>query len=208
MRSLVPVAVCLLVAAAGCGAPVSSPSPTPTGVPTTDSTRESVGDTPTTPATHTATRGVEGTATSRTSTPNPTVTATPVPLQAAGTPCDEDLWIDFWRPQNDKGGWTQSNVRVSYTLPANASIFLVAYVDGRVAGVSFDADYGTGGYHVDGYGFDLDRTLDGHHLVQVVVYTDENENRQFDRDVDSPCLVDGDVAQAGPSRLNYSQYEP
>lgn len=105
------------------------------------------------------------------------------------------------------GGWTQRSVRVSYTLPANTSVFLLAYVDGEPAGVSFDADYGTGRYHVDGFGFDLERAFTGSHLVQVVVYTDENENGQFDSGVDSPCLVDGEVLQAGPTRLNYTRYE-
>jgi hypothetical protein len=204
MWRLGSVLAVLLVVLAGCSVPAgqSSPSPvtpsfetptpaetavsTPVGTPTQSSTDR--------PATTTATE-----------TRKPTVSATPVSLASSGTPCTEDLWIDFWRPQNDKGGWTQNSVRVSYTLPANTSIFLVTYVDGSVAGVSFDADFGDNGYHVDGFGVDLNRSLSGVHLVQVVVYTDENENGQFDRGTDHPCLVDGTVLQAGGT-LDFSDY--
>ncbi|WP_436907851.1 hypothetical protein [Halosimplex marinum] len=205
MRSLGSALVCLLGVAAGCAAPGTQSSPAPTDAPGTASPVDTT-STASPAGTATPSATVAGTPTATpTRTPTP-VAATPVPLRAAGRPCDEDLWIDFWRPQNDTGGWTASNVRVSYTLPANTSIFLVAYVDGRVAGVSFDADYGSDHYHVDGFGFDLDRAFTGPHLVQVAVYTDSNGNGRFDRGVDSPCLVDGEVLQAGPAHLNYSRY--
>ncbi|MFC7196562.1 hypothetical protein ACFQL4_21180 [Halosimplex aquaticum] len=200
MRSLVLAAVCLVVVVAGCSAPSAQPSPAPTAA----SPVETADIASTTPPDGTLTPSVTDTETP-TRTPTP-VAATPVPLRAAAEPCDENLWIGFSDPQNSMGGWTQRSVRVSYTLPANTSIFLVAYVDGELAGTSFGADYGPGRYHVDGFGFDLDRSFTGPHLVQVVVYTDGNGNRRFDRGVGAPCLVDGEVAQAGPARLDYSQY--
>jgi hypothetical protein len=200
MGRAVPLGVALLLVVTGCASPVTSPGPVERA---TDATRER-------PATATGSDGRGSPSTVRpvhTPALTPTSTATPVSLASTGVPCDEDFWIGFWRPHNDMGGWTGSTVRVSYRLPANTDIFLVAYVDGEIAGVSFDADLGNGSYHVDGLGVDLRREFTGPHLVQVVVYTDRDLNRQFDPSTDRPCLTNGTVLQAGPSTLNFSQYE-
>lgn len=198
MWRLGSVAVILLVVLVGCSAPaVQSSAPVTPSSDTSTPPGAAVGTPVGTPTEY-------PTATTEKAR-KPTVSATPVSLASTGAPCNEDLWIGVWRPQNDKGGWTQSTVRVSYTLPANTSIFLVTYVDGSLADVSFRADLGDSGYHVDGFGVDLNRSLSGVHLVQVVVYTDENETGQFDRSTDHPCLVDGTVLQAGGT-LDFSDY--
>lgn len=134
------------------------------------------------------------------------MSGTPVPFQSGGTECNSDIWIDFWGP-NDTRPWTQSSIHISYTKPANTSFLLVAYIDGQVAAESYEQDPGEHDIHFDGARISLQREYTGRHAVQVVVYHDENQNSEFDRGTDTPCLVDGDIAQAGPTWVNFSQFE-
>ncbi len=95
---------------------------------------------------------------------------------------------------------------MSFTIPANTTLFLVAYVDGEVAGTSFHADTGDTITTAEGFRVNLQRSYSGLHVVQTVVYSDQNENGEFDRDIDAPCTVNGSVVQAGPERMNFTAY--
>ncbi|WP_436910775.1 hypothetical protein [Halosimplex marinum] len=95
---------------------------------------------------------------------------------------------------------------MSFTIPSNGSLFLVTYVDGDVASTHSRADIGRNIVTADGYPIDLQRSYSGTRVVQTVVYSDRDGNGEFDRDADAPCVVDGEVVQAGPERLNFTAY--
>ncbi len=151
--------------------------------------------------------GVSPTTTATPSQASPASTTAPTPypeptpvteLASTEVTCDESLSVSFWN------GWTQNSVRVSYYLPANTSILLVTYIDGTVQSATIRKNTHDDGIHADGDKLLLQNALSGVHTVRTVVYQDSNGDGQFEKGVDSPCQVAGEVVQAGPTRMNFS----
>lgn len=149
-----------------------------------------------------------------TPTPSPTPTAetpfhspaTPIAeLPSSGIQCDDSLSLSFWG-LNDARFWTQDSVRVGYSLPPNTSVILVTYIDGSVSGVTYrNVTTSSGGVNADGDMLQLDTRLTGKHVVRTVVHHDQNDDGQFEPGTDLPCLVDGEVVEAGPVEIDFSQ---
>lgn len=107
--------------------------------------------------------------------------------------------------------WEPDRIAIGYTVPANASVFFVAFEEGTVIGTTHvtttDREHGV---TADGDGIPLENALTGSHMIRVGAYRDSNANGQFDFGTDSPCRSDGNVVEAGPRRINFStlQYRP
>lgn len=135
------------------------------------------------------------------SSPTTTVSPATQDFRSSGVPCSDELEIGFWG-LNEEQFWDQDVVRVTYTIPSNLDVLLVTYVDGTVSGV----DSPNSGDHADGASLELNSTYSGKHIVRVIVFEDNNENRILDANTDSPCLNDGDVVQAGPKEIDFSRF--
>jgi hypothetical protein len=108
----------------------------------------------------------------------------------------------------DETGWTPDRVAVGYTLPADASVLLVAVENGTVRGVSHVETTGLEhGVTADGDTVPLDRPLDGTRRLRVVAYADANRNGQFDPGTDTRCRSDGNPVQAGPRRVDFDAFQ-
>ncbi|WP_123537707.1 hypothetical protein [Halosimplex salinum] len=125
-------------------------------------------------------------------------------LSATGVSCHEDLSVNFWGIEEQL--WDRNSVRVGYSVPANTSVFLVAYVDGVRSGVVYERNGGDDAIVVDGGEIHLDSSFSGTHTVEIVLYHDEGGNEQFERSVDSPCLDDETVIMAGPRKIDFSEF--
>lgn len=103
--------------------------------------------------------------------------------------------------------WAPNRIAIGYTVPANASIFFVAFEEGTVIGTTHvttrDLEHGV---TADGDGIPLDRRLTGSHMIRVGAYTDTNDNGQFDFGDDMPCKSEGHPVEAGPRRVNFSSF--
>lgn len=177
MRHALPVLFLLLVVSSGCATTVNQP-------PSTADPATPDGKTPSATAT-----GVAET----------------LNLSSLGTACDE-LYVDFWG-LNEEQFWQPDVVRVNYDVPPNTSFLLATYVDGAVRGVSYETNEYDDGVNVDGAELELDTPLSGEHVVQVVIYHDEDGDGQLDRDVDPPCLNDGVVVKTRPARVDFSRFD-
>lgn len=135
-------------------------------------------------------------------------TGTPDPATATlspGVACDSDLWVEFWGLSDDSL-WRSDAVRVGYYLPPNTSVLFVTYVDGDIAGTTYEHNGYDDGFNADGARLDLEQTYDGEHRVQVVAYEDTNDSEAFERGVDQPCRADGELVQAGPTVVDFSRF--
>lgn len=137
--------------------------------------------------------------------PTPPPEPTPVvALTDTATACDDALSIAFWGLSGENF-WSQDTVRVGYRLPANTSVLLVTYIDGTVQDVTSRTtdDSAT---HADGDELTLDGRFSGTHVVRTVVYRDTNRDGQLQQDVDAPCTADGELVQAGPTRVDFDRF--
>lgn len=186
MRYALHIVLVLLLVSAGCignGNPPASSSVTTTTHNTPDTHSDTVTTTKHTPSSE---------------------PVTPANLTSSGIACDDDLWVGFWE-LNNEDVWDPDVVRVGYYTPPNSSFLLVAYVDGNVAGVNQIENQYDSGEHVDGDKIMLDSPLSGKHWVQVVAFSDENTNGQFDKGVDKACLVDGELVQTDSNLIDFSR---
>lgn len=132
-----------------------------------------------------------------------TPTASPAP---ATTNCAN--FVSFYGLDSPgKTGWAPDRIAIGYTVPANASVFFVAFEEGTVLGTTHVTTREVG-YAVtaDGDGIPLDEPLAGTHTVRVAAYADSNDNGQFDAGTDAPCRTDGTPVEAGPRRIDFSTF--
>lgn len=122
-----------------------------------------------------------------------------------GITCDSDLWVEFWGLNQDDF-WSSDTARIGYYLPANTSVLFVTYVDGDVAGTTYEHNRYDDGFNADGAKLDLEDTYEGKHTVQVVAYRDTNGSETFEKGVDEPCRADGALVQAGPTVVDFSRF--
>jgi hypothetical protein len=103
--------------------------------------------------------------------------------------------------------WSKTEVAVGYTLKPNASLFLVAYVDGEAAGAtSLENTYGSTLY-ADGATVSLDEPLTGTHTVRVVAHADTNGDGDFDAGTDRACTADdGGLLDTRREVVDFSRY--
>lgn len=151
---------------------------------------------------------------------DPATTDSPTTASDAGTTVDTppvadcgETWISFYGVGGDVQDrfWAPDAVSVGYSVPGNASVFLVAYEGGSpenatVLGVE-RVEYETG-YSVtaDGHAVELDAALSGEHTVSVVVHEDTDGDGEFDRTVDRACASDGELVRAGPSTFDFDEF--
>lgn len=208
MNRIPAVAFALLVLCSGClsgsgspGTSTESPAASPSGTSTESLSATSTGTLSATP-----TGSPDETPTTRPPSPTAVITPAVFDLRSAGTPCDEDLWLHFWGLVPDENHWESDVARTAYYVPANASFHLVTYVDGVQRGVYSENNPDAGNEVSDGTRHRLNASFSGRHVVRVVAYSDEDGKGEFERGTDAPCLVDGDVVQAGPQVVNFSKY--
>jgi hypothetical protein len=104
--------------------------------------------------------------------------------------------------------WSPSSAVVGYSLDPDASVFLVAYVDGEVAGVEHETNAGTDyPVAVDGQPIAFDESLTGEHSVRVVVHKDVNGNGEFDAGTDHACTYDGTLVATDERAIDYDRFE-
>lgn len=150
------------------------------------------------------------TETPATATPSPspsTQTATP-PAPQASPGCPDG--VSFWGlsgPSTEKQ-WAPDAVRIGYTLPGNASVFLVAYEGGTVLGhthaTNEDVRYPIAS---DGDEIRLEEPLEGTRTIRVAAVADANGNGVFEPATDPPCRSDdGGVVQAGPRTVDFGAF--
>ena len=96
-----------------------------------------------------------------------------------------------------------NTLRLGYGLPANASVFFVAYENGTVIGVKHVITESS--VAATGVTFSLKTQLSGEHTVNVVVYEDTNENGDFDPNVDTMCHNNGTVVQTGTETFDFNR---
>lgn len=177
MRHALPALLLLLVVSSGCATTVNQ-TPSTAGTPIPDANTPGA---------------------------TPTGVVEQLELASSGTACDDDLFVEWWG-LNEEHLWQPDVVRVSYYGPPDTSFLLVTYVDGTVGGAAYENNTNYDGFIVDGAELDLDEPLSGEHVLQVVIYHDEDRNGQLDRDVDSPCLDDGAVVTTRPVRVDFSRF--
>lgn len=130
---------------------------------------------------------------------------TAVDTEVAGVECRNDLRVNFWG-RDDPDQWDRDLVRVGYPVPSNSSFHVVAYVDGTPEGVISETGSQEGVVVMnDGARIELDREFSGEHTVRVAIHRDDGDG-MFDRDVDPPCLNDGERIQTGPERIDFSRF--
>ncbi|MFC4451234.1 MULTISPECIES: hypothetical protein [Halorussus] len=44
-------------------------------------------------------------------------------------------------------------------------------------------------------------------VIRTAIYQDTNTDRQLEEGIDAPCLVDDEVVQASPTRVNFSHFD-
>jgi hypothetical protein len=104
--------------------------------------------------------------------------------------------------------WSPASAVVGYTLDPDASVFLVAYVDGEVAGVEHETNAGSDyPVAVDGQPIALEESLTGEHSVRVVVHQDVNGNGEFDAGTDHACTYDGTLVATDERAIDYDRFE-
>lgn len=101
--------------------------------------------------------------------------------------------------------WTQNTLRLKYVLPANVSVFFVAYENNTILGIEHVNT--TSSVAADGEPFTLNTQLSGTHTVNVKLYEDTNGNGDFDPDVDTVCRHNGAIVQTGTKTLNFSAFD-
>lgn len=128
------------------------------------------------------------------------------------TDCGE-TWVSFYGVGGDVQDrlWDSDAVSVGYTVPGNASVFLVVYdggspENGTVLGVEH-VEHATG-YPVtaDGHRVELDAALSGERTVSAVAHEDTDGDGEFDRTVDRACASGGELVRAGPSTFDFDEF--
>ncbi|MFC7098872.1 hypothetical protein [Halobaculum marinum] len=158
-----------------------------------------------------ATGGDQPTAT-HTDTPAATPTGTPpatpadLGLAAEAVQCEGSVGLAFWG-LGDPYFWSSDVVRVGYTVPANTSLLLVAYVDGEPHGTLATTNERNDTTNVDGATLLLDRAFDERHAVRVVRHADADGDGAFDPGADPPCRGADGVSQAGPTVIDFGRFE-
>lgn len=133
-----------------------------------------------------------------------TATPAPTPDLEPGVECPAGLTVGFYGAGGESF-WEPDVIRLGHSIPANTSFLSVAYVDGSVAGAKYNPSHDEA-VADDGSPVRLNDSYSGRHTVLVVVYSDENENEQFDAGTDRPCLADGEVVQAGPRVVDFDRF--
>lgn len=118
----------------------------------------------------------------------------------------ENASVSYWGldDPNRSQTWASDTLRLGYGLPANVSVFFVAYENDTVLGVihiSTDESVAA-----DGDTFTLNTKLSGMHTVNVKMYTDTNGNGAYEAGTDAVCRQNGDVVQTGAVSLNFSKF--
>lgn len=116
--------------------------------------------------------------------------------------------VNYWglNDENRTPAWAPDTLRISYQLPANASVLFVATENDTVLGVTHvGADEAV---VADGVPFVLNRNLSGTHTVSVRVYADVDENEEFDRNTDSVCHTDGESVETDNRTIDFSEFDP
>lgn len=135
--------------------------------------------------------------------PSPTPSTTPGSLSAA---CPNSVAF-YGLDSPGETAWAPDRIAIGYTVPANASVFFVAFEEGTVVGtthvttVNFDH-----GLTADGDGIPLEKRFTGSKMIHVGAYADTNANGKFDFGNDMPCKSDGQPVEAGPRRINFSSF--
>jgi hypothetical protein len=96
-----------------------------------------------------------------------------------------------------------NTLRLGYGLPANASVFFVAYENGTVLGVKHVSTKSS--VAATGVTLSLNTKLSGTHTVNVVVYKDTNENGDFNPNVDTICRDNETTVQTGTETFNFNK---
>lgn len=118
----------------------------------------------------------------------------------------ENASVSYWglEDPNQSQTWASDTLRLGYGLPANSSIFFVAYENDTIIGVThISTDESVA---ADGDTFTLNTQLSGEHTVTVKMYTDTNGNDTYDSDTDAVCHQNGDVIQTRTVSLNFSEF--
>jgi len=154
--------------------------------------------------------GQEATPTSsRTDSPTPTATPTPTPT-VTPQPTDTDCprWVSFYGLGGPgDAGWAPDRVAIGYTVPADASVFFVAFEDATVVGTTHVTTEGLDyGVTADGDGIDLDAPMNGSHVIRVRAFADTDGNGEFDVGTDRPCRDGGEAVEAGPRRIDFDRF--
>lgn len=138
--------------------------------------------------------------------PTPTPSGGP-PLAsptASGDACPSG--VAFWGLSSaGEYGWERDVVRVGYEAPGNASILLVAFVDGTRLGETHV--WARVRVAADGDPVELGRALSGTHVVRVVAYADANDNGAFDPGIDRQCRTeDGRVVGTEERAIDFDRF--
>lgn len=138
-------------------------------------------------------------------TSEPTATPTPTePAQTAEQPCPK--YVEFYSNTTvavrNRKNELVSTVSLAYNLSGDVTAFFVAYENNTILGI--ERVFRGGRAHADGASLQLDRRLKGNHTITVHVFSDSNENSEYDRGSDRPCYHDGSRVQAGPKTFNFS----
>lgn len=116
--------------------------------------------------------------------------------------CNGARYLSFY--PSDRRGWTRQTIYVAYSLSSGANVALVVFEGETVLGTE---DFSSpGGAAVDGQPIRLDEPLIGEHTIRVVMYADQNEDGEFDPASATPCRHEGEVVQAGPETIDFSQF--
>lgn len=115
--------------------------------------------------------------------------------------------VSYWGSNGsvEREAWTQNTLRLKYALPANVSVFFVAYENDTVLGIKHITTESS--VAADGDTFTLNTQLSGTHTVNVKLYEDTNRNGDFDPDVDTVCRHNGAIVQTGTKTLNFSAFD-
>lgn len=138
-----------------------------------------------------------------TPTPSPTSTASP---SSSTAHCVNGVSF-YGLDSPGETAWSSDRVAIGYTVPANASVFFVAFEEGNVIGTTHVTTQDRGhGVTADGDVIPLDRPASGSHMIRVGAYADTNDNGRFESGTDQACRSDGHPVEAGPRRINFSTF--
>lgn len=120
----------------------------------------------------------------------------------------ENASVSYWGldDPNRSQTWASDTLRLGYGLPANVSVFFVAYENDTILGTThITTDESVA---ADGDTFTLNTSLSGTHTVNVKLYTDTNGNGTYDPGTDAVCRQseEGNVIQTGAVSLNFSAF--
>lgn len=102
--------------------------------------------------------------------------------------------------------WSRETIAVGGSLPPNSTYYVVAIVDGEVAGSTELRNSYNDSLNFDGEMIPLEQRLNGEHKVRAVIFEDTNSDGKIVINQDAACKTEDKLIQSGYYMINFSAF--